>query len=180
MRSSKEAFRFVDLFAGLGGFHVALNELGGRGVFAAEKEPKLKALYKVNFGVDAWGDLNELSSDQSISFNVPDHHVLTAGFPCQPFSKAGDQLGFKDTRQGNLFFKVHDILRVKRPPHFILENVPNILKHDGGRTSITIIRLLEELGYSVAVEHFSPHDFGIPQVRDRAYFVGSLQGLDHF
>ena len=180
MRISKEAFRFVDLFAGLGGFHVALNDLEGRGVFAAEKEPKLKALYKVNFGVDAWGDLNELSSDQIISLTVPDHHVLTAGFPCQPFSKAGDQLGFRDTSQGNLFFKVHDILRVKRPLHFILENVPNILKHDGGRTSITIIRLLEELGYSVAVEHFSPHDFGIPQVRDRAYFVGSLQGLDHF
>lgn len=180
MRTSKEAFRFVDLFAGLGGFHVALNELGGRGVFAAEREPKLKALYKVNFDVDAWGDLNDLRGDQIISLNVPDHDVLTAGFPCQPFSKAGDQLGFKDTSQGNLFFKVHDILRVKRPQHFILENVPNILKHDGGRTSTTIIRLLEELGYSVAVEHFSPHDFGIPQVRDRAYFVGSLQGLDQF
>ncbi|MCE8520828.1 DNA (cytosine-5-)-methyltransferase [Ruegeria pomeroyi] len=180
MGTSEEAFHFVDLFAGLGGFHVALEELDGRGVFAAEREPKLKALYKVNFGIDAWGDLNELSSDEIIALNVPDHHVLTAGFPCQPFSKAGDQLGFKDTNQGNLFFKVHDILRVKRPLHFILENVPNILKHDGGRTKTTIIRLLEELGYSVAVEHFSPHDFGIPQVRDRAYFVGSLQGLDNF
>ncbi|MFP3385727.1 DNA cytosine methyltransferase [Tritonibacter sp. SIMBA_163] len=180
MGTSKEAFRFVDLFAGLGGFHVALDELEGRGVFAAEREPKLKALYKVNFGVGAWGDLNELHSDEIIARNVPDHHVLTAGFPCQPFSKAGDQLGFKDTNQGNLFFKVHDILRVKRPQYFILENVPNILKHDGGRTKITIIRLLEELGYTVDVEHFSPHDFGIPQVRDRAYFVGSLQGLDHF
>lgn len=180
MGASKEAFRFVDLFAGLGGFHVALDELEGRGVFAAEREPKLQALYKVNFGVEAWGDLNELGSDEIIAVNVPDHDVLTAGFPCQPFSKAGDQLGFKDTNQGNLFFKVHDILRVKRPLHFILENVPNILKHDGGRTKSTIIRLLEELGYSVKVEHFSPHDFGIPQVRDRAYFVGSLHGLDHF
>lgn len=180
MGAIKEAFRFVDLFAGLGGFHVALDELEGRGVFAAEREPKLKALYKANFGVDAWGDLNELSSDEIIALNVPDHHVLTAGFPCQPFSKAGDQLGFRDTNQGNLFFKVHDILRVKQPQHFILENVPNILKHDGGRTKTTIIRLLEELGYSVEVKHFSPHDFGIPQVRDRAYFVGSLQGLDHF
>lgn len=180
MEASNEVFRFVDLFAGLGGFHVALDELEGRGVFAAEREPKLKALYKVNFGVNAWGDLNELGSDEIIALNVPDHHVLTAGFPCQPFSKAGDQLGFKDTNQGNLFFKVHDILRVKRPLYFILENVPNILKHDGGRTKGTIIRLLEELGYAVKVEHFSPHDFGIPQVRDRAYFVGSLHGLDHF
>ncbi len=180
MGTSSEAFRFVDLFAGLGGFHVALEELEGRGVFAAEWEPTLKALYKVNFGIDAWGDLNDLSSDEIIAQSVPDHHVLAAGFPCQPFSKAGDQLGFKDTNQGNLFFKVHDILRVKRPLHFILENVPNILKHDGGRTKTTIIRLLEELGYSVDVEHFSPHEFGIPQVRDRAYFVGSLEGLDHF
>ena len=177
---NREAFRFVDLFAGLGGFHVALEELQGRGVFAAEWAPTLRALYKVNFGIDAWGDLNELSNDEIIARSVPDHHVLTAGFPCQPFSKAGDQLGFKDTNQGNLFFKVHEILRVKRPRYFILENVPNILKHDGGRTKATIIRMLEELGYSVDVEHFSPHEFGIPQVRDRAYFVGSLDGLDHF
>ena len=81
MGTSSEAFRFVDLFAGLGGFHVALDELGGRGVFAAEWEPKLNALYKVNFGIDAWGDLNELSSDEIIARSVPDHHVLTAGFP---------------------------------------------------------------------------------------------------
>lgn len=180
MRTSSEAFRFVDLFAGLGGFHVALDELEGRGVFAAEWEPTLKALYKVNFGIDAWGDLNDLSSDEIIARSVPDHHVLTAGFPCQPFSKAGDQLGFKDTNQGNLFFKVHDILRVKRPQCFILENVPNILKHDGGRTKATIIRMLEDLDYAVDVQHFSPHEFGIPQVRNRAYFVGSLDGLDHF
>ncbi len=180
MGTSSEAFRFVDLFAGLGGFHVALDELGGRGVFAAEWEPTLRALYKVNFGIDAWGDLNELSGDKIIARQVPNHQVLTAGFPCQPFSKAGDQLGFKDTNQGNLFFKVLDILRVKRPRYFILENVPNILKHNGGRTKTTIIRKLEKLGYSVDVEHFSPHEFGIPQVRDRAYFVGSLGGLDHF
>lgn len=180
MGTSSKAFRFVDLFAGLGGFHVALNELGGHGVFAAEWEPTLRDLYKVNFGIDAWGDLNDLSSDRIIARDVPDHHILTAGFPCQPFSKAGDQLGFKDTNQGNLFFKVHDILRVKRPRFFILENVPNILKHNGGRTKNKIIRMLEMLGYSVDVEHFSPHEFGIPQVRDRAYFVGSIDGLDHF
>ena len=180
MKTRKEPFRFIDLFAGLGGFHVALEQLEGRGMFAAEWDPTLNALYKVNFGIDAWGDLNDLCSDEIIARNVPDHDVLAAGFPCQPFSKAGDQLGFKDTNQGNLFFKVHDILRVKRPRFFILENVPNILKHDGGRTKAKIIRMLQSLGYSVGVEHFSPHEFGIPQVRDRAYFVGSLEGLDHF
>lgn len=180
MATSSEAFLFVDLFAGLGGFHVALGELEGRGVFAAEWDPTLQALYKVNFGIEPWGDLNDLSSDELITRAVPDHDVLTAGFPCQPFSKAGDQLGFRDTNQGNLFFKVHDIIRVKRPRYFILENVPNILKHDGGRTKTRIIRMLQKLGYSVDVAHFSPHEFGIPQVRDRAYFVGSLDGLNHF
>lgn len=178
--TSSGTFRFIDLFAGLGGFHVALDELGGEGVFAAEWEPNLNALYLANFGIRPWSDINDLGSDEDVAREVPDHEVLTAGFPCQPFSKAGDQMGFADTSQGNLFFAVHQILRVKRPRRFILENVPNILNHDGGRTKRTIIAMLQELGYEVDVEHFSPHEFGIPQVRDRAYFVGSLDGLDGF
>lgn len=178
MAAATPTFEFVDLFAGLGGFHVALKSLDGEGVFAAEWEPTLNALYKTNFGIKPWSDINDLDTDEVIEREVPDHDVLTAGFPCQPFSKAGDQLGFADTLQGNLFFKVHQILRVKRPHRFILENVPNILKHDNGRTQEKIVNMLEGLGYVVAVRHFSPHEFGIPQVRDRAYFVGSLDGLD--
>lgn len=173
-------FRFVDLFAGLGGFHVAMKRLGGEGVFAAEWEPTLNALYTKNFKIPAWTDINTLESDADIRREVPDHDVLTAGFPCQPFSKAGDQLGFKDTSQGNLFFKVLQILKVKRPRRFVLENVPNILRHDRGRTKETILRELRALGYAVEEERFSPHEFGIPQVRDRAYFIGSLDGLDGF
>lgn len=173
-------FRFVDLFAGLGGFHVALNDLGGKGVFAAEWEPTLNKLYDHNFGITPWSDVNELDSDEIISQKVPDHEVLTAGFPCQPFSKAGVQLGFEHTLQGRLFFKVFDVLSVKRPRRLILENVPNILRHDGGRTGATIVAKLEELGYEVQVHRLSPHQFGIPQVRERAYFVGSLDGLDTF
>lgn len=173
-------FAFVDLFAGLGGFHVALENLGGEAVFAAEWEPILNKLYTANFGLPAWTDINKLDSDDDIRREVPDHSVLTAGFPCQPFSKAGDQLGFADTTQGNLFFKVLQIVRVKLPRRFILENVPNILKHDGGRTRNRIMAELAALGYTVDVQHFSPHEFGIPQVRDRAYFVGSLDGLDNF
>ncbi|WP_202879756.1 DNA (cytosine-5-)-methyltransferase [Ornithinimicrobium pratense] len=180
MLESSGAFRFIDLFSGLGGFHVALQELGGQGVFAVEWEPTLNALYRHNFGVEVWSDINRLKTDEDIDQKVPEHHVLTAGFPCQPFSKAGDQLGFQDTVQGNLFFKVHQILKVKRPPRFILENVPNILRHDGGRTKDTMFNMLQDLGYAVKVAHFSPHEFGIPQVRDRAYFVGSLDGLDGF
>lgn len=180
MTGSKLSFAFVDLFSGLGGFHVALNRLGGDAVFAAEWEPTLNELYKTNFGILPWSDINDLVKDEDIEREVPDHDVLTAGFPCQPFSKAGDQMGFANTTQGGLFFRVHQILKVKRPRRFILENVPNILKHDGGRTKLTIINMLRALGYTVRVEHFSPHQFGIPQVRDRAYFVGSLDGLDDF
>lgn len=173
-------FRFVDLFAGLGGFHVALANLGGEGVFAAEWEPVLNDLYSKNFGIKPWGDITTLDTDADIQDSIPDHEILTAGFPCQPFSKAGDQLGFEDTAQGTLFFTVLHILKVKRPRWFILENVPNILKHDGGRTLETITKELVDLGYEVDFTHFSPHQFGIPQVRDRAYFVGSLEGLGDF
>ncbi len=170
-------FRFVDLFAGLGGFHQALEGLGGQVVFAAEWEPTLNSLYARNYGLKPWSDINHLDSDAKIAREVPDHEVLAAGFPCQPFSKAGDQLGFADTSQGHLFFKVHDVLRVKRPRRFILENVRNIRRHNDGHTERTIISNLENLGYRVQVNHYSPHELGIPQVRDRAYFIGSLDGL---
>lgn len=180
MNHETPRFRFVDLFAGLGGFHVALSQLGGEAVFAAEWEPSLNALYRDNFGIEPWGDVSELDSDAVILETVPDHDVLTAGFPCQPFSKAGEQLGFEHTLQGQLFFHVHDVLRSKQPQYFILENVPNILRHQGGATQRTMLSMLEAIGYSVEIHRLSPHQFGIPQIRERAYFVGSLNGLDHF
>ncbi|WP_431738047.1 DNA cytosine methyltransferase [Microbacterium sp.] len=180
MTTGAARFRFVDLFAGLGGFHVALENLGGEGVFAAEWDKGLNTLYSENFGIPAWSDVSELRDEATIALAVPDHDVLTAGFPCQPFSKAGEQLGFAHTLQGQLFFNVLEILKAKRPSRFILENVPNILRHKGGETLETIRRELEELGYSVSVRQFSPHDFGVPQIRHRAYFVGSLDGLDSF
>lgn len=179
MAGQTPAFRFIDLFAGLGGFHVALDELGGEGVFAAEWEPGLNTLYEHNFGVTPWFDVSELD-DKLIAERVPEHDVLTAGFPCQPFSKSGKQQGFEHTEQGRLFFKVHDILRMKKPRRFILENVPNILSHNGGKTAQTIREKLEELGYAVDIHRLSPHQFGIPQVRERAYFIGSLDGLEGF
>jgi DNA (cytosine-5)-methyltransferase 1 len=174
-RNLSPRFRFVDLFAGLGGFHVALTELGGEGVFAAEWEPTLNDLYRKNFGIRPWGDINSLEPS-----DVPDHEVLTAGFPCQPFSKAGEQLGFKHTLQGQLFFKVRDILESKRPQYLILENVPNLLRHQKGQTLKTIYKELKLLGYDVDVRRYSPHNFGIPQIRDRAYIIGGLGGLDGF
>jgi DNA (cytosine-5)-methyltransferase 1 len=175
--SAPARFEFVDLFAGLGGFHIALEGLGGKAVFAAEWDKDLSALYKKNYGLEPWGDVNTLTD---VASQIPDHDVLTAGFPCQPFSKAGEQLGFKHTLQGQLFFKVLEVLDKKRPSHFILENVPNILRHNGGRTLAEMKKLLRSLNYEVHIEKFSPHHFGIPQIRERAYFVGSLHGLADF
>jgi len=173
---SMQSFRFVDLFAGLGGFHLALARMGGECVFAAEWKPHLQALYQDNFGLTPKGDITAVSPDE-----VPDHDVLTAGFPCQPFSKAGEQLGFECTEQGNLFFNVAAILKQKSPSYFILENVPNLLKHDEGRTWSEIHRILtKELGYDVRAERFSPHHFGIPQIRERVYIVGARRSLDRF
>lgn len=170
-------FRFIDLFAGLGGFHLALDRLGGACVFAAEWKENLRGLYETNFGLRPAGDIT-LVAPQSI----PDHDVLTAGFPCQPFSKAGEQLGFECTKQGGLFFNVEEILRQKKPRFFILENVPNLLKHDQGKTWEKIQKLLghDGLGYHIDAAKFSPHNFGIPQIRERIYIVGSLKPLTSF
>ncbi len=168
-------FRFIDLFAGLGGFHVGLDKLGGKCVFAAEWQGHLQDLYFENFGLRPHGDIREVEPAA-----VPDHDVLCAGFPCQPFSKAGEQLGFECTRQGDLFFNVAAIIEAKKPRHFILENVPNLLQHDGGKTFERIKAMLIGLGYDVDARRFSPHQFGIPQIRERVYIVGSRSGLNNF
>jgi DNA (cytosine-5)-methyltransferase 1 len=174
-----QAFRFIDLFAGLGGFHLALARMGGECVFAAEWKEHLRDLYQKNHRLRPAGDITLVHPDE-----VPAHDVLTAGFPCQPFSKAGEQLGFECTEQGNLFFNVAAILKAKKPTFFILENVPNLLKHDEGRTWEEIQKILghgdEGLGYNIRAERLSPHQFGIPQIRERVYIVGSLLPLDDF
>lgn len=174
---SSKAFKFIDLFAGLGGFHIALSRLGGHCVMAAEWNEPLRALYQRNFGLRPEGDITKVDA-----YSVPEHDVLAAGFPCQPFSKAGEQLGFECTKQGGLFFNVEEILRAKRPGYFILENVPNLLKHDDGKTWKRIQRKLgaSGLGYDIRASKLSPHNFGIPQVRERVYIVGSLKPLDQF
>jgi DNA (cytosine-5)-methyltransferase 1 len=166
--------RFVDLFAGLGGFHVALQRLGHECVFACEIEPHLKALYKKNFGIEAAGDIREVAIA-----DVPDHDVLCAGFPCQPFSKAGSQKGRRCRRFGTLFDNVLEILEARKPEFFILENVPNLTYHNRGRTWKEMERRLE-LGYGIDDRRLSPHQFGIPQIRERVYIVGRRSGLGAF
>ena len=172
---ARGGFKFIDLFAGLGGFHVALDRLGGECVFASEWVPALQSLYEQNFGVSVHGDITKVDMSE-----IPEHDFLTAGFPCQPFSKAGEQLGFDHTLQGQLFFEVLRILEQRRPSSFVLENVPNLLKHNSGSTFDFMRKQLERLGYHVSAARRSPHQFGIPQVRDRLYIVGAQDSLDGF
>ncbi len=166
--------RFVDLFAGLGGFHQALERLGHVCVFASELDPVLAELYEKNFDIRPHGDIREAYSI------VPPHDILCAGFPCQPFSKAGDQLGFDCPQWGDLFDYVLKILGKHKPAFLLIENVPNLIRHDGGKTWSKIKHRLETLGYSVDLGKLSPHMFGVPQVRERAIIVGARGGLSHF
>ncbi len=169
---SIKPFRFVDIFAGLGGFHLALKNLGGTCVFAAEWKEHLRVLYETNHGIRPEGDITLVELE-----DIPDHDVLTAGFPCQPFSIAGKKLGFECTTQGNLFFNIVAILHYKKPQFFILENVPNLVNHDEGRTWGKILKELgfAGLGYHLKAKKFSPHHFGIPQIRERVYIIGSRE-----
>ena len=146
--------RFVDLFAGLGGFHVALSSLGHHCVFASEIDGELQSLYKRNFpGMEGkvYGDIREFRQF------VPQHDILCAGFPCQPFSKSGAQLGTQDETRGTLFHEILKILEAWRPRYVLMENVGNFGRHDGGRTWKIVKSHLELLGYSVAgTEHVTP------------------------
>lgn len=169
--------RFIDLFAGLGGFHKALHELGHECVFASELDLNLRGVYQKNWDIEVHGDIKKIVEEEIET--IPPHDILCAGFPCQPFSKAGKQLGRTDDR-GNLFDEIDRILEFRQPTYFILENVPFIAKHDNEETWEYMKNRLEELGYEVSHEIYSPQDFGIPQHRQRIFIVGSLIGLEHF
>ena len=170
-----QTLRFIDLFAGLGGFHRALQTLGHKCVFACERDEILAELYEKNFGIKPDGDIRTLDLS-----TVPAHEILCAGFPCQPFSKAGVQQGFECPQWGDLIDYVVRILRIHRPEHFIIENVPNLVRHRQGRTWRTIIHRLRLAGYSVDDQLLSPHQFGVPQIRERAFIVGRRGGLGDF
>lgn len=166
MKSSGE-FTFIDLFAGIGGFHLALASLGGKCVFVSEWDKHAQKTYFENFGVMPAGDITKIPPE-----TIPNHDVLCAGFPCQPFSQAGFRKGFEDTR-GTLFFHIASILKEKQPAAFFLENVRGLLSHAGGETFRTIQRVLtEDLGYSLSWETIKASDFGLPQHRPRVYMVG--------
>lgn len=172
---SRGQLRFVDLFAGLGGFHMALTNLGHQCVMASEVDADLQDLYERNHGLRPLGDVRTILPQE-----VPEHEVLCAGFPCQPYSKAGAQRGLECTRWGDLIEQVFRILETRRPKFIILENVPNLVRHAGGKTWEYIRSRLEAMGYSVDERRLSPHAFGVPQVRERSFIVGRLGGLEGF
>jgi DNA (cytosine-5)-methyltransferase 1 len=167
--------RFIDLFAGLGGFHQALRALGHQCVFACEISEDLASLYERNFALRPHSDIRSLDIA-----SVPAHDILCAGFPCQPFSKAGGQQGFECPQWGDLIDYLIAILRTHKPRYFIIENVPNLVRHRQGKTWRTIEHRLRLAGYSVSDEILSPHHFGVPQIRERAFIVGRRGGLDGF
>lgn len=167
--------KFIDLFAGLGGFHQALTKFGHTCVFASEKKEHLASLYEENYGIKPNRNILNV-----IPTEIPDHDILCAGFPCQPFSKAGKQDGLSDEKNGTFFDIIVDILREKKPRFFILENVRNLESHDELRTWRYIESQLMEIGYNISKHILSPHQFNIPQHRERLFIIGSLDSIDNF
>ena len=163
--------KFIDLFAGIGGFHQALKRLGHQCVFACEIDNQLNVLYEENFGLKPASDIRGVDIA-----HIPDHDILCAGFPCQPFSQAGRRKGFDCPDWGKLSDYVMKILQVKKPNYFILENVPHLQKHNDGKTWGKIEKDLRGAGYQVAKKCFSPDQFGIPQNRRRLFIIGSRSG----
>lgn len=166
----KPKFTFIDLFAGIGGFRLALQNLGGKCVFSSEWDAQAQKTYFLNFGEMPFGDITKESTK---AFIPDDFDILCAGFPCQAFSLAGKRLGFEETR-GTLFFDVAEILRRKRPKAFFLENVKGLLIHDKGKTIQTILKVLrDDLDYYVPDPQIvNAMNYGVPQHRERVYIVG--------
>lgn len=171
--------RFIDLYAGLGGFHQGLRSLGHKCVWACEKNNHLAELYNKNYpGIQIGRDIFKINPNE-----IPEHDILTAGFPCQPFSRSGYRKGFNDSKRGNHFFKLLEILSFHMTEYFILENVDTIKKHDNGNTFKVIIDELIKIGYHINYQVISPHEFNIPQLRKRMFIVGRLSSkgdLLHF
>jgi DNA (cytosine-5)-methyltransferase 1 len=193
--SSRYKFKYIDLFAGIGGFHQAMNSIGGKCVFASEIDQNARLSYEANYKEDSpWlfkdnykyfnEDINDIANP---SKDIPDFDVVCGGFPCQPFSIAGLRKGFTDTR-GTLFFNIANIINSKReigkaPKVILLENVKGLKNHDKGRTLKVILETLDELGYNVNFEVLNAKYFGVPQNRERLFIVcwdKETVKVDHF
>lgn len=166
--------RFIDLFAGIGGFRTGFEQNGFECVFSSEKNTYCQEVYKNNFGETPFGDITQIDPK-----DIPDFEVLLGGFPCQPFSISGKKQGFNDTR-GTLFFDVCRIIQEKQPKVVVLENVKHLIHHDKKRTLKTILKSLEELGYNVTQKILNSKNFGLPQNRERIFIIGSKKGYFNF
>lgn len=174
-------FKFIDLFAGIGGFRIAFQNLGGKCVFTSEWNHFAQKTYESNFGEVPFGDITKIDVNE-----IPEHDILLGGFPCQPFSIAGVSKknslgkahGFLDKIQGNLFFDIARIIKTKKPKAFLLENVKNLISHDKGNTFRVITTTLKELGYSVHFKILDAQHF-VPQHRERIFIVGFRESVFH-
>jgi DNA (cytosine-5)-methyltransferase 1 len=169
-------FTFIDLFAGIGGFRIAFQNLGGKCVYSSEFDAKAQETYLANYGEMPFGDITKESTK---SYIPKDFDVLCGGFPCQAFSLAGRRLGFKDETRGTLFFEIEGILKKHQPKVFFLENVKGLVCHNGGKTLKTILEHLDNAGYNVVPPQIlNAMDYGVPQHRERIYIVGFRKDLD--
>jgi len=171
----KPKFTFIDLFAGIGGFRIAMQELGGKCVYSSEFDAQAQRTYFANYGDMPFGDITK----EITKSYIPDSFdILCGGFPCQAFSLAGKRLGFEDETRGTLFFEIEDILRRKQPKAFFLENVKGLMIHKGGQTIRTILEHLDDAGYDVVPPQIvNAMDFGVPQHRERVYIIGFRKDL---
>lgn len=172
-----EKIKFIDLFCGIGGFRVAMdqacieNGLIPECVFSSDIDPYCQDSYEQNFGDRPFGDITKVNPSE-----IPDHDILFAGFPCQPFSIIGQMKGFDDTR-GTLFFHIANILQIKKPKAFVLENVKQLVGHQGGSTLKVILKTLQGLGYYVQYAVLNALDYGLPQKRERVVIVGHREPI---
>lgn len=167
MGKRRTAIRFIDLFSGIGGMRLAAEAHGGVCVFSSEWDAFAAKTYAANFGHQPHGDINKVALA-----DIPDHDLLLAGFPCQPFSSVGKRQGFDHPTQGTLFGRIVEILETHQPRGFVLENVVGLLSHDGGNTMEVILRELARVGYEVRTSVLNSADFGLPQQRRRVFLVG--------
>ena len=169
---SLQGYTFIDLFAGIGGFRLALESLGAKCVYSNEWDKFAQDVYKNNFGDTPEGDITKVDEN-----TIPEHDIICAGFPCQAFSISGKQRGFEDSR-GTLFFDVARIVKAKKPKIVFMENVKNFATHDNGKTLEVVKATMEELGYNFYYKVLNATDFGIPQKRERIYMVCFRKDLD--
>lgn len=163
--------KFIDLFAGIGGFRLGFEHVGCECVFSSEIDEHACEMYELNFGENPKCDITQLNPK-----DIPDFDILCAGFPCQAFSICGKQKGFYDETRGTLFFDICRIIEEKKPSTFVLENVSNLEKHDSGRTLTVMLSVLSELGYTVVYKVLNARNFGVPQNRERIIIVGNRDG----